>query len=145
TNLAKEKGWDMPSFIKSYKEKALPFFKGMITAVDKSNKNFKWNNDETQLLKKYIGLVLGEEEYINAKGEVKVRLKVDSVHSVEAIKNGDFKVPDKKCIEVSATKSGLGSNPFNKKSTTKDTNVGFFNVDETSNADDETSADDLPF
>lgn len=32
--------------IKSYKEKALPFFKGFITAVEQSNPGYKFNNDE---------------------------------------------------------------------------------------------------
>lgn len=100
TKLSKEKDWKMPNFIKSYKDNCLPFFKGMVTAFEKSNKNFAWDNDETKLKGKYVGLVLGEEEYINAKGEVKTRLVVDSVHSVEAIKKGDFKVPNKKILST---------------------------------------------
>lgn len=105
SKLKKEKDWKMPNFIKSYKDNCLPFFKGMVTAFEKSNKNFTWNNDETKLKGKYVGLVLCEEEYLNAKGEVKTRLVVDSVHSVEAIKKGDFKVPDKKVLTSTDTAS----------------------------------------
>jgi hypothetical protein len=34
------------SFIKSYKEKALGYFKSFITAVEKSNQNFVWDWNE---------------------------------------------------------------------------------------------------
>ena len=84
------------SFIKSYKEKALPFFKAFITAVEKSNRGFKWANDETALKRKLVGLVLGEEEYQANDGTIKTRLYVDQIHSVEKIKAGEFKIPDLK-------------------------------------------------
>jgi len=84
------------SFVKSYKEKALPFFKGFITAVEKSNKEFTFNNDETALKRKSVGLVLGEEEYEAKDGTIKTRLYVDQIRSVDAIKKGDFKIPELK-------------------------------------------------
>jgi hypothetical protein len=91
------------SFFKSYKETALPFFKGFLTAIEKSNAGFTANNfdgDITKLKGKYIGLVLGEEEYISKENEVKKRLYVAQVHSIDKIKSNDFKVPELKKVET---------------------------------------------
>lgn len=87
------------SFIKSYKEKALGFFKKMIIAFEKSNPGFKFDNDEKTFRRKKIGLVLAEEEYVNRNsGEIKTRLYVADFLPVEDIKNGKFKVPSKKVL-----------------------------------------------
>lgn len=91
------------SFIKSYKEKALPFFKGFITAVESSNRGYKWNNDETSLVDKYVGLVLGEEEYTKKDGTVGERIYVHQIRSVEAIKKKDFSIPPKKRVNTGGT------------------------------------------
>ena len=69
-----DKKWpNAGTLIRSYKENALPMFKGFTTAVEKSNKNFEWNWDETKLKNKIFGVVIGEEEYQNQKGQVRVR------------------------------------------------------------------------
>lgn len=82
-------------FIKSYKPKARPFFKGMLKAVEESNPNFKADSfsDEKELIGKRVGLTIGHEKYWNSKGEQKTRLYVDQVRSVKSIKENDFKVP----------------------------------------------------
>jgi hypothetical protein len=97
-NLANSFGWWAGNFIRSYKEKALPFFKGFISSVEDSNAGFKFNYNETKLVGKMIGLVLAEEEYINQNGESRTRMYVSSVHSVQDIKNNAFKVPEKKVL-----------------------------------------------
>ena len=103
-NLYDSKGFWGASFMKSYKEKALPFFKAFITALRESNNGFIWHddgaNDENVLRGKYIGLVLAEEEYKGNDGSIKTRLYVDSVRSVNSIKNGDFEVPALKKMAV---------------------------------------------
>lgn len=93
------------NFIRSYKAKALPFFKGFITAVEKSNSGYKWNNDEKTLVRKLVGLVLAEEEYRSNKGELKTRLYVAAVKSIDKIKSGDYKVPDLKKLDGSVAAS----------------------------------------
>ena len=90
---ARNPDWNLPSFIKSYKEKALGFFKHFITAVEASNAGFKFNNDETKLRGKQIGLVLGEEEYQKRDGTIGVRLAVTDFVSVNDIRKGNFTVP----------------------------------------------------
>lgn len=88
---------------RSYKEKALPMFKRMCSAVSKSNTGFVFdggqvNSDESTLIGKYVGLVLGEEEYEKNNGDVGTRLYVVKECAVEDIVSGNFKVPGKKTI-----------------------------------------------
>ena len=101
-----DKKWpNAGTLIRSYKENALPMFKGFTTAVEKSNKNFEWNWDETKLKNKIFGVVIGEEEYQNQKGQVRVRNYVAAVRSVETIEKGDFTVPELKKLDVTKTAS----------------------------------------
>lgn len=89
--------------VRSYKEKALPMFKRMCSAVTKSNKGFIFdgntNADESTLVGKIVGLILGEEEYIGNDGSLKTRLYVSRECEVEKILKGDFKVPALKKLE----------------------------------------------
>lgn len=98
--------WPMPFFC-SYKEKALRFFKGFKTAVEMSNRNFVFRNDPQSLVGKYIGVVLGEEEYLNGKGELKTRLYVAEKRSGKAIRDGDYSVPVLK--KLSTQDAGVSS------------------------------------
>lgn len=86
-------------FIRSYKESAAGFFKGFTSAIENSNEGFRWTWDETALIKKKIGLVLGYEEFINKDGEIKERLTVVQNRSVASILSGDFKVPALKTLK----------------------------------------------
>lgn len=86
-------------FNRSYKDAAKTFFKGFTTAVEQSNPGYKWNWDEKTLANKYIGLVLGEKEYISKTGEIKVCLEVSRNTSIDKIRSGDFKIPDLKKLK----------------------------------------------
>ena len=115
TKLVKDKVFkNLPFFFASYKETALRFFKATITSVEKSNKGYKFDYNEQSLVKKKIGLVLFEEEYEDkVTGAVKTSLKVDKAHSIEAIKSGDFEVPDTKYLTQSVSpKANVADNPF---------------------------------
>lgn len=91
------------SFIRSYKEKARPFFKAFLTSLELSNRGFKFNNDERALTRKLFGAVLGEEEYLSNDGKLKTRLYVYQIRSVKAIRDGDFKVPELKKLKSQAS------------------------------------------
>lgn len=91
--LYESRGFWGGSFIRSYKEKALPFFKGFKTAVEESNKTFVFQNNPRSLVGKLVGVVLAEEEYRSNAGEVKTRLYVDQIRSIHAIRNEDFATP----------------------------------------------------
>lgn len=86
-------------FVRSYKEKALPFFKAFKTAVERSNPGYTFDNNPQSLVKKYVGVVIGEEEYLGNAGEKKVRTYVDRTVSGQRIREGDFKIPELKRLK----------------------------------------------
>ena len=92
--LYKAKAFWGGKFIKSYKETARSFFKAFFTAVEKSNNGYKWDNDETKLKGKLIGLVIGEEEYEKKDKSIGKRLYVDKPRSVDEIRKGNFTIPE---------------------------------------------------
>lgn len=79
----------------SYKENALPMFKHFIKCVEESN-NFTFDFDETKLIGKKVGIVLGFEEYIGNDGATKIKGKITSFKTINDINNGNFKVPELK-------------------------------------------------
>ena len=146
SKLKKEKGWELPRMIASYKESALPFFKGTITSIEKSNKGFKFDNDETKLVGKKVGLVLYERERINNKGKKVVELAVDKAHSIDAIKSGDFEIPERETVaDVVEQKP---SSPFGSKAKAETkAEVNFFEetTEETPFDTDDTDSSEFPF
>lgn len=83
--------------IRSYKVKALPYFKAFKTCLEASNRGYHFRTDRLSDLEgKLFGVVLGEEEYRAKDGTVKTRLYVAQTRSVKAIRDGDFKVPELK-------------------------------------------------
>lgn len=91
------------TLFRSYKQTALRFFKGFKTCVEASNRNYVFNNDPQSLVGKYMGVVLGEEEYLGKNGELKTRLYVAAVRSGKAIRDGDFTVPELKKLTPKST------------------------------------------
>lgn len=91
---------------RSYKTTASKFFRAFITALEKSNasKNFKWNWDETKLVGLYFAGVFGEEEYLDKNNEVKISTKLQEIRSLQAMKNGEIKIPELKKLKT--TKDG---------------------------------------
>lgn len=82
---------------RSYKDTALRFFKSFLTSVEMSNKGYRFDSRNVQsLVGKYLGVVLGEEEYMKNNGAIGKRLYVYQVRSCMAVQNGDFKVPELK-------------------------------------------------
>ena len=97
----KEKKWPSGGTMRRYYNKnSESFFKGFITSIEKSNKNFIWNWDETKLKNKYFGAVIGEKEYVNQAGGKSVALNVVAVHSVDVIENGNFTIPPRKELDM---------------------------------------------
>ena len=75
---------------RSYKDTAARFFKSFTTAVEKSNKNFVWDWDETKLVNKFVVVNFGEEEY-EKDGDVLTSIKAREFRSIEALVAGDVK------------------------------------------------------
>ena len=101
---------------RSYTEKALPMFKRMCSAVTKSNKGFIFDGnehaDETTLVGKKVGLILGEEEYEGNDGSIKTRLYVVREVAIDDIKAGKFKVPELKKLDGSKTETKPAAESF---------------------------------
>lgn len=86
--------------IRSYKEKALGFFKAFKTSVELSNPRYVFDTRNVHTLEgKLMGIVLGEEEYLKKDGTIGTRSYVYQVRTVDAIKKGDFKIPELKRLE----------------------------------------------
>ena len=104
------KSWPNSGIIRrSYKDSAASMFKGFTNAIEKSNKGFHWNWDEQALKNKYFGAVIGDEEYINSKGQKRIRNNVVAVRSVETIESGDFKIPELKTVDNNRVIASGGS------------------------------------
>ena len=92
-DLYESRGFWGAHFIKSYKEKALGFFKKMLTAFEKSNAGFKFDDDEKILKRKLIGLVIGYEQYLGSDNTVKERIVVTDFLPVDDVRAGRFERP----------------------------------------------------
>lgn len=102
--LSAAKGFWGAKFLRSYGEKSLPYFAAFIKAIEASNSGFKFKETHEETLPgKYIGFVLGEEEYENQYGDVKTRLYVARIRTVQQIRSGDFKVPPLKMLSEKKT------------------------------------------
>ena len=95
------------TMFRSYKEKALGMFKHFTNCVENSNAGYTWAWDEKSLVGKFIGLVLGEEEYEKSDGSVGVRLYVKEVKTVQEIKDGNFKIPALKKLAVENSSNNI--------------------------------------
>ena len=78
---------------------ALSFFKGFITAVEKSNPGYHWDWDEKKLIGKNVIAVFGDEEYEDKNGNIKIGTKLVEFRSLEAYKEGKITVPPLKKLE----------------------------------------------
>ena len=94
--------------------KSLPFFKGMIDAIEKSNSGYKWNWDEATLKGKVFGGVFGEEEYEGNDGKTHTSVKCRFVRTVEAVKSGKFSMPDRKLTSGSSNVQVNGFAPIDE-------------------------------
>ena len=104
----------------SYKETAQRFFKGFLTALEKSNPGFsvaEWqkDSDERKLIGLKFGAVINYYHGVNEKGIVTRCYNLARALPVDKIRSGDFKVPDdrysddaKAQIEAEAAEKATG-------------------------------------
>lgn len=85
--------------IRSYKNNALTFFKAFTESVNKSNPGYRWEDswDENTLKGKFCAGEFGEEEYVK-DGEVKVGVKLVNFRSLQALREGKCKIPERKLL-----------------------------------------------
>lgn len=77
---------------RSYKSGSEGMFKAFTNAVEASN-NYVWAWNEATLKGLKIGAVLQTEKYKNSIGDIKNRIIVNKVCSVQDIYDGNFKIP----------------------------------------------------
>lgn len=102
-------GWRLPSLFRSYKPAALGMLKHFLISLEKSNRGWTmdhWNSlpDEQQapaLNGLIFGAVIGEEEYINKDGKLKVRQYIADTLPAADIRAGKFEVPPLKKLKGS--------------------------------------------
>ena len=131
--------------VRSYSDKALPFFKGFITSVTKSNKNFNWEWDEQKLVNKVFGVVIGTEEYERQNGGIGKRPYIASVHSVETIEKGEYEIPALKELTTTKATTAPANDPITDadfeamfpSSNTQDTETSQVDTDNDFNWDDD--------
>lgn len=99
------------NFIRSYKESAAGMFKHFINCVEESNAGYKWAWDEKSLVNKYVGVVLGEEEYQKKDGTIGTKLVVKDIKTTEQILKGEFKIPAIKKLAENASAPSYSSVP----------------------------------
>ena len=80
-------------------ENQIKMLKGFLTAVENSNKGFKfdWNKEVDQLKGKKIGLVFGLEEYQNQQNEIKTIAKLQQFRSLDKVDS--VKIPKVKLLD----------------------------------------------
>ena len=93
-------GFNPLTFIRPYSDKAVGFFKGFISLIEKENHGFVWDWNEQNLLKRHIGVVLGEAEYRKRDGSIGTRLEVTKIVPCNDILMQKFTVPEKKRLPV---------------------------------------------
>lgn len=79
---------------------SLPFFKGLMTSIEKSNPGytFQWGveGNERTLVGKKFGAVMGREEFLTQKGERRFATKVVQIRSLDGLKEAE--VPEDKLL-----------------------------------------------
>ena len=84
------------------------FFKGMITAIEKSNEGYKFKFDETTLKGKLFGGIFGREEYFNINtGKQQFSTKLLWIRNIDTIKSGNFETPADKLMNNNSVPSGF--------------------------------------
>jgi hypothetical protein len=108
--------WEwLGAYVKSYKPAALPMFKRFCSAVTKSNNGYTFdggsiNSDETSLVGKKLGLLIGYEEYYGNDGDLKERAYVKSEFPIDKI--GEQKVPQLKKLKEDEKKPAAADDGF---------------------------------
>lgn len=101
--------------------KGLPFFKGMICGIEKSNNGYKWDWNEKGLVGKRFGGVFGREQFLTQSGEKRFATKLVQIRSVDGLK--EAVIPEDKLL----TPDPAPVDPLLAASGKPDT-LGFMNI-----------------
>lgn len=95
-NTSPEKKWSAGAIYRQMLEgeKAVRFLKGLMTSLESSNENFKWDWDEKKLVGLKCGAIFGEEEYERLDGSIGISTKIKYIRTIKTIQEGNYKVPE---------------------------------------------------
>lgn len=92
---------------------SVPFFKGLMTSIEKSNDGyfFPWGreNNEKTLEGKKFGAVMGREEFLTQDGKRRFATKIFQVRSVDGLK--DAEIPEDKLLTEEAARTASAPQP----------------------------------
>jgi hypothetical protein len=75
------------------------YFKGLMTAIERSNPGYHWDWNEAGLKGKKVGFIFREEEYVNGRGETRTITKPAFPRDVDTIRKG-VEVPEIKRLNA---------------------------------------------
>ena len=110
---------------------SLPFFKGMMTSIEKSNPGYRWDWNEKGLVGKYFGGIFQREEFLAADGQKKMATKCVQVRSLEGLK--DARIPEGKRLQ---DKPPARPSQANAAAQPMDVGYGFMNIPEGAGEDE---------
>lgn len=82
------------------------FFKRVFDYIEASNPGYRWDWNEAALKGKKVGITFGEEEKMSQRGNVYTVTKAKDIITVESVRSGNFKMPEKKVLTTSAPAFG---------------------------------------
>ena len=102
SNYGKDAKWSNGGLYRQgYEGKQLPWFKGLMTAIEAWNAGYRWNWDESTLKGKFIGIVFGREQYIGSDGQPRLATKALMARSPEGLETAE--VPADKLLPIAQT------------------------------------------
>lgn len=94
-------------------EQGLPFFKGLMTSVERSNQgfHFPWETkgNEKTLVGKRFGAVMGREEFLTSDNQKRMATKIVQIRSIDGLK--DAKIPEDKLLSDPVPEKAAGTQP----------------------------------
>lgn len=92
-------------------EQGLPFFKGLMTSVERSNQgfHFPWGTqgNEKTLVGKRFGAVMGREEFLTSDNQKRMATKIVQIRSIDGLK--DAKIPEDKLLSDPVPERAAGT------------------------------------
>jgi hypothetical protein len=98
SNTKADKKWPGMTY-QTARDEDMRFFKAFIKSIEDSTLGYKWDWDESKLAGKFFGGVFQDEEYLNSAGEVRTFCKLQRITTVNAIREGKFKLLDVKKLK----------------------------------------------
>lgn len=95
-------------------DQGTPFFKGLMTSIERSNPGFQFpwgqQGNEKTLSGKKFGAVMGRRQFLTDDGQKRFVTEIFQVRSIEGLK--DAKIPEDKLLEETGNPQPQASAPY---------------------------------